>query len=91
MPSSRRQIRPGESTVFTTRVVGYQTFLYGIPWPYQPDSFFPRLSWHIELCCQPDHFAVGNGSPIDISAAGALVTVRNVDTIQAAEVFTDYI
>ncbi len=89
--SSRRQIRPGESTVFTTRVVGMRTLLFGIPWPFDPNAFFPRLSWHIELCCQPDHPAVGNGMPIDISAAGALVTVRNVDSSQGAEVFTDYI
>lgn len=89
--SSRRQILPGQSTVFTTRVVGMRTLLFGIPWPYRPDAFFPRLSWHIELCCQPDHLAAGNGQPIDISAAGALVTVRNVDTSQGAEVFTDYI
>lgn len=89
--SSRRQLRPGESTVFTTRVVGMRTLLFAIPWPYDPSAFFPRISWHIELCCQPTHMAQGNGNPIDISAAGALVTVRNVDATQGAEVFTDYI
>jgi len=91
MTSSRRQLLPGQSTVFTTRVAGMQTLLFGIPWPYDPVSFFPQLSWHIELCCQSNHPMVGNGVAVDISAAGALVTVTNVGTIQAAEVFTDYI
>lgn len=91
MSSSRRRLQPGESTVFTTRVVGMRTLLFAIPYPYDPVSFFPRLAWHIELCCQPVHTATGNGSPIDISAAGALVTVTNVDDRQGAEVFTDYI
>jgi hypothetical protein len=67
------------------------TLLFGVPWPPNPDAPFPHLSWHIELCCQPNHAAVGNGQPINISAAGALVTVRNVDASEGAEVFTDYI
>lgn len=91
MSSSRRRLRPGESTVFTTRVVGLRTLLFVIPWPLDPFSPFPRISWHKELCCEPDHIVPGSGVPIDISAAGALVTVRNIDPTQGAEVFTDYI
>lgn len=91
MPSSRRRLRPGESTVFTTRVVGLKTMLFVIPWPLDPGAFFPRISWHKELCCEPDHVVQPSGLPIDISAAGALVTVKNVDPSQGAEVFTDYI
>jgi len=88
--SDRRSLNPGDSTVFTTRPIGLRTTLFCIPWPPDPSAFQPTISWHIILCCQPDH--VTNAVSTDISAAaGALVTVRNLASDQQAQVWTDYI
>jgi len=89
MSSSQHVLQPGDSTVFTTRVVGQQTTLIAIPWPPDPDSLLPTFLWHILLCCQDDHIERSK-TTADISAAGALVTVRNIDT-QQIKVWTDYI
>jgi hypothetical protein len=91
MASSFRYLNPGSSTVFTTRVVGQQTRLFAIAWPIDPGSFLPTLSWHKELCCESDHIERSVGGPIDISAAGALVTVRNIQSSGQIRVWTDYI
>jgi hypothetical protein len=89
--SSRRTLNPGQSTVFTTRPVGLSTRLFVIPTPPNPNTPLIIFSWHIELCCQDDHVERGR-IDVDISsAAGALVTVRNLELAQTAEVFTDYI
>lgn len=90
MASSRRNLAPGQSTVFTTRPVGLTTRLFVIPWPPAPGSPLVRFSWHIELCCQDDR--VENLPEVNISAAaGALVTVRNLNGAGDAQVWTDYI
>lgn len=89
--SSHRNLNPGESTVFTTRPVGLQTRLFVIPTPPNPNVPLADFSWHIELCCQSDHVERSAFS-VDISAAaGALVTVRNIQGQGAEEVWTDYI
>jgi hypothetical protein len=76
--------------VFTTRPVGMTTILNAIAWPLDPNAPTPHIGWHIELCCQSWRDAVS--MRVDISAAaGALVTVRNRQTIGAIQVFTDYI
>lgn len=91
MPSSRRDLDPGQSTLFTTRPVGLQTSLFAIPTPPDPSAPLPTFTWHIELCCQDDHVEQGVDS-VDISAAaGALVTVCNIQAQGAIEVWTDYI
>ena len=89
MSSSRRIINPADSTVFTTRVAGQNTSLFAVQYPFDPGDFRPRFSWHKELCCEDNHVEVSWG-PVDISAAGALVTVRNLDSKQIM-VWTDYI
>lgn len=88
--SSRRNLAPGQSTVFSTRPVGLSTRLFVIPWPPDPASSFVRFTWHIELCCQDDHVESGVVSVDISSAAGALVTVRNIQAIGSAQVWTDY-
>lgn len=87
--STRRIINVADSTVFTTRVAGQTTKLFALQYPLDPGSFAPRFSWHKELCCEANHVEQTNG-PVDISAAGALVTVRNLD-VQQIMVWTDYI
>jgi len=89
MASSRRVLNPADSTVFTTRVVGQDTKLFALQYPFDPGDFSPRFSWHKELCCEDNHVEQTRG-PVDISAAGALVTVRNLD-VQQIMVWTDYI
>lgn len=94
MASSRRTKGPGESTVFTTRVASQTTILFAIPLgdnPSFPDpgAPAPTFTWHKELCCEDDHLERGRFQA-NISAAGALVTVRNVDN-QFIQFFTDYI
>lgn len=87
--STRRTLRVGDSTVFITRPIGLTTRLFVIPWPPDPGARFPTISWHIELCCQPDH--IGSRIEYDISEArGALVTVRVLAADAQAQVWTDY-
>ena len=90
MSSSRRFLLPGESTVFTTRVASQTTLLFAVP-PPDPGAFSPHFSWHKELCCEEDHEE--NAFQANISAAGALVTVRNLGNADPGpiQVFTDYI
>jgi hypothetical protein len=88
--SAFRSIAPGDSTVFTTRVVGQgPTILSG----FTPAGVtFGRLTWHIELCCHDTHELdfTFSFTGVDIGAAGALVTIGNVGN---TEIFvgTDYI
>lgn len=90
MSSSRRTLNPGDSTVFTTRVAGQPpTTLFIIPWPPNPNVPFPLISWHRELCCQDTH--VVETDKVVIPTAGELLTVKNVDLVQGAQVWTDYI
>ena len=89
MASSRRILNPQDSTVFTTRVASQTTLLTALQYPFDPGDFAPQFSWHKELCCEDDHFERTRG-PVNISAAGALVTVRNLDGQQII-VWTDYI
>lgn len=89
MASSKRVLNPGDSTVFTTRVVGQTTILTVIPWPPSPDAFLPTFRWRKILCCEDDHIESSKISA-DISAAGALVNVSNIDS-QQLQVWTDYI
>ena len=89
MPSSRRTLNPGDTTVFTTRVAGQPpTTLFVIPWPPRPDAPLPEVIWHKVLCCEGDHRA--NFTNV-IPTAGELLTVTNVDPVDQAQVFTDYI
>jgi len=89
--SSRRNLNPGQSTVFTKRPIGLGTRLFVIPWLPDPNVPLVRFSWHIELCCQHDRVEQGAVS-VDISSgAGALVTVRNLQPQGSAQVWTDYI
>jgi len=84
-----RPLNVGDSTVFTTRVAGQTTKLFALQAPLDPGDFPPRFSWHKELCCEDNHVEQTR-EPVDISAAGALVTVRNLD-FQQIIVKTDYI
>lgn len=89
--SSRRELNPGQTTLFPTRSLGLQTQLFAIPWPPDPNVMLPTLLWHIELGCQPDRIERGVLA-VDISVAGgALVTVRNIQTAGIIQVWTDYI
>jgi len=85
--SDRRVLNVADATVFSTRVAGQTTYLFAIPYPPNPDDPLPRFSWHKELCCEDNHVEETAG-PVDISAAGALVTVRNLDFKQI-QVWTD--
>jgi len=90
MPSSRRTLSPGQTTVFTTRVAGQPpTVLFVIPWPPRPDAPFPAVSWHKVLCCEGDHLVTRVDTVIP--TAGELLTVTNIDPADQAQVFTDYI
>jgi len=88
MASSHHFLNNGDSATFTTRPVGLTTLLFNIPSSRDPDAFQPTIVWHKILCCEPDHTT--SAVQIDISAAGALVTVTNVSEFQA-EVWTDWI
>ena len=90
MPSSRRNLNPGDSTVFTTRVAGQPpTKLFVVPLPFRPDPPLPAVIWHKELCCEGDHLVTS--FEVVIPTAGELLTVRNVDPRETVQVFTDYI
>lgn len=88
--SNRYVLNPGQSSCFTTRPVGMSTILFSIPFPPDPNAPAPEIVWHIELCCQPDRLATGISHNIS-AAAGALVTVRNRQSLGQIQVFTDYI
>jgi hypothetical protein len=82
--------RPGDTAVYTTRPVGLSTFLFVNPVAYPAQT---QVSWHIELCCKPEHLVttVYDEITVNISeAAGALVTVRNRGSV-ACQIWTDYI
>lgn len=91
--STVRSLNVGDSTVFTTRVVGQgPTMLYA----FAPDTEGSMISWHIELCCHPtNNLIVDPNAQVDIGAAGALVTVTNVGNLEIGNgrivVQTDYI
>lgn len=78
--------QPGDTTVFTTRVVGQ-----GPTWLYIVADGFTQVGWHKELCCQDTIIESVLGSlRVDIGAAGALVTVGNYGPL-TVKVYTDYI
>lgn len=82
------KLHPGESKVFTTRVVGQTTLLSAF---FLNPGDFGFVLWHKELCCEKWHSHPAPGI-VDISAAGALVTVVN-DPSNTADLYvrTDYI
>jgi hypothetical protein len=89
--SDRIDLEPGKSVLFTTRPAGQYTTLFVIPSPTDPGASLATFLWHIELCCQPDHVERGV-TQVDISAAaGALVTVKNIQSSGTIQAWTDYI
>ncbi len=84
------RLSPGNSHIFTTRVVGQTTLLTVFFLDPFGDGF---VDWHKELCCEGwHHVFVPGGKVIDISAAGALVTVASSPTnTEDMFVRTDYI
>ena len=79
--SDKKKFEVGYGTAYSTRPAGLTTYLLVQPYFEGKVSDGTTCTWHIELCDQPDHNqAVTENDDtirIDISAAGALVDVRN--------------
>jgi hypothetical protein len=90
--SSIRTLNPGESTVFTTRILGQPpTRLYFGP-VIDPAAPLPTISWRKILCCESDHVENRPGPPVVIPTAGELITVTNISSPNVgARVWTDYL
>lgn len=86
MSGTHRTFGPGESTVFSTRLIGPTLLFIG------PDigHGVPEVTWHVELCCQPDRPVDGFVTTISaLVAGGALVTVTN-RARRVLQAWTDY-
>jgi hypothetical protein len=80
--TSKRKFEVGDQIDYSTRPVPLKTYLLIDPYFDAGVSGETTCTWHIELCGQSDHDEKlkANDSTqlrVDISAAGALVTVRN--------------
>lgn len=92
MSSSVRNLNPGESTLFTTRVAGQPPTLLFFGPVVQPDALLPTISWRKILCCEDDHVERRPGPPVVIPTAGELLQVTNISGPGiGARVWTDYI
>ena len=79
--SDKKLFGVGYGTAYSTRPAGLTTYLLVQPYFEGNVSDDTTCTWHIELCGESDHDqAVKQNSDtmrINISAAGALVSVRN--------------
>jgi hypothetical protein len=79
--TTKKKFDVGFAMDYTTRPVPLKTYLLIDPYFENQVSGETTCTWHIELCGQSDHDEKITGNDpthrVDISAAGALVTVRN--------------
>lgn len=79
--SDRKKFEVGYATAYSTRPGDLTTYLLVQPYFDGKVSDDTTCTWHIELCGQQDHNQAvtekNDTIKINISAAGALVDVRN--------------
>jgi hypothetical protein len=87
--SGQTTLNPGQTVVYSTRPLGYDTNLFA----QCSDKGDSKVGWRIELCCHDlNQMPLAAGQPWQTSltsAAGALVTVSN-QGFNDIKVWTDY-